>query len=51
MRQLKLAGLIAAPFTPFKADGEVNYEAIPLQVETLVEQGVSGTEDIEITPF
>ena len=38
----KIRGLIAAPFTPFKPDGEVNYEAIPLQVETLIEQGVSG---------
>ena len=38
----KLRGLIAAPFTPFKADGSVNFEAISQQVESLVRQGVSG---------
>ena len=38
----KLRGLIAAPFTPFKADGSVNFEAISLQAESLVRQGVSG---------
>ena len=38
----KLRGLIAAPFTPFKANGEVDYEIIPRQAESLLEQGVSG---------
>lgn len=38
----KLRGLIAAPFTPFKANGEVNYDMIPLQAESLIRQGVSG---------
>lgn len=38
----KIRGLVAAPFTPFKANGEVNYEIIPLQVESLIRQGVSG---------
>ena len=31
----KLRGLIAAPFTPFKANGEVNYDMIPLQALSL----------------
>ena len=34
--------MIAAPFTPFKVNGEVNYDMIPLQVESLIRQGVSG---------
>lgn len=38
----KIQGLVAAPFTAFKADGEVNYDAIPKQVESLVRQGVGG---------
>ena len=37
-----LRGLIAAPFTPFKADGTINYDAIPQQAASLVRQGVSG---------
>jgi len=38
----KLTGLIAAPFTAFDAKGNVNFEMIPKQVESLVAQGVSG---------
>ncbi|MBO4631992.1 MAG: dihydrodipicolinate synthase family protein [Lentisphaeria bacterium] len=38
----KIRGLIAAPFTPFKKDGSVNYEVIPLQAESLIRQGISG---------
>ena len=38
----KIQGLIAAPFTPFRENGEVNYEIIPLQAESLIQQGVSG---------
>lgn len=38
----KLTGLIAAPFTAFDAKGNVNFEMIPKQVESLVAQGVTG---------
>ena len=38
----KLTGLIAAPFTAFDAKGNVNFDMIPKQVESLVAQGVSG---------
>ncbi len=38
----KLSGLIAAVHTPFKADGSVNYDLIPLQAELLISQGVRG---------
>ena len=38
----KLEGLIAAPHTPFTADGKVNLDLIPKQVETLLKQKVIG---------
>ena len=38
----KLEGLIAAPHTPFYADGRVNLDLIPKQVEVLVKQKVIG---------
>ncbi len=38
----KLQGLIAAPHTPFSADGAVNLTQIPGQIDTLVKQGVVG---------
>ena len=42
MKQLKLAGLIAAPFTPFDENGEVNYPAIEKQAAALIADGVRG---------
>ena len=38
----RLSGLIAAPHTPFAADGSVALDQIDLQAELLVSQGVSG---------
>ena len=38
----KLSGLIAAPVTIFKANGEIDFNAIDKQVESLVNQGVVG---------
>ena len=38
----KLEGLVAAPHTPFNADGSVNLDLIPKQVETLLKQKVIG---------
>ena len=38
----KLAGLIAAPFTPFDENGEVNYPVIAKQAECLICDGVRG---------
>ena len=38
----KLQGLIAAPHTPFNANGSVNLEMIPKQIDLLVKQGVIG---------
>lgn len=38
----KLQGLIAAPHTPFNADGSVNLDVIPQQIDLLVKQGVVG---------
>jgi N-acetylneuraminate lyase len=37
-----LRGLIAAPFTPFHADGTLALELIPVQAAALVANGVSG---------
>ena len=37
-----LRGLIAAPFTPFDSQGEVNYPSIDDYAEFLISQGVSG---------
>ena len=42
MKQLKLAGLIAAPFTPFDERGEVNYAMIEKQAANLIADGVNG---------
>ena len=42
MKKLKLSGLIAAPFTPFDADGEVNYAMIERQAAALIADGVNG---------
>ena len=36
----KLTGLIAAPHTPFDANGEVNYPVIDRIAEHLIAQGV-----------
>lgn len=38
----KLTGLIAAPHTPFAADGSVNYPVIDQIAEHLIKQGVKG---------
>lgn len=38
----KLSGLIAAPFTPFKDNGEIAYDLIARQAENLIADGVSG---------
>lgn len=38
----KLTGLIAAPHTPFTADGSVNYPVIDQIAEHLIKQGVRG---------
>ncbi len=38
----KLQGLIAAPHTPFNADGSVNLDLIPKQIAVLQKQGVVG---------
>ena len=42
MKQLKLTGLIAAPFTPFDERGEVNYAMIEKQAANLIADGVGG---------
>ena len=42
MKRLKLAGLIAAPFTPFDERGEVNYAMIEKQATSLIADGVKG---------
>lgn len=38
----KLTGLIAAPHTPFTADGSVNYPVIDQIAEHLIKQGING---------
>lgn len=38
----KIKGLIDAPFTPFKEDGEVNYEPIPAYARMLEKNGLKG---------
>ena len=38
----KIIGLIDAPFTPFSADGEVNYEPIESYANLLVKNGLKG---------
>ena len=42
MKQLKLTGLIAAPFTPFDERGEVNYAMIEKQAAALIADSVGG---------
>jgi len=42
MNDFELGGLIAAPFTPFTKDGELNLDAIEKQASRLVETGVKG---------
>lgn len=39
---LALRGLIAAPHTPFDANGDINVAVIPTQVDALVKNGVIG---------
>lgn len=38
----KLQGLIAAPFTPFREDGELNLDLIPVYYQLLKSNGVTG---------
>lgn len=38
----KIIGLINAPFTPFYANGEVNYEPIKAYADMLVKNGLQG---------
>lgn len=42
MKKDRLSGLIAAPFTPFKPDGEVAFEVIARQAALLANNGVTG---------
>lgn len=42
MSSLRLTGLIAAPYTPFHADGKLHLDAIPGYFDFLIESGVSG---------
>ena len=42
MKKEIIEGLINAPFTPFKANGEVNLELIPRYTELLVNNGLKG---------
>ena len=42
MKFEKLSGLIAAPFTAFDSNGNVNFDMIPKQVDSLLAQGVTG---------
>jgi N-acetylneuraminate lyase len=37
-----LPGLVAAPFTPFRGDGEIAFDLIPRQARTLATNGVIG---------
>ncbi|MBI5768620.1 MAG: dihydrodipicolinate synthase family protein [Verrucomicrobia bacterium] len=40
--KFQLPGLVAAPFTPFRADGEIAFEVIGRQARTLAANGVIG---------
>ncbi len=40
--KFKLRGLVAATFTPFRADGSVNYPRIKPQINQLIADGVAG---------
>lgn len=42
MRFTKIAGLVAAPFTPLHADGSLHVELIPAYADFLAQQGVKG---------
>ena len=42
MKFEKISGLIDAPFTPFKSDGEVNYDIIPAYAKMLADNGLKG---------
>ena len=42
MRILKLKGLIAAAFTPFTENGEMNYGMIPKMADSLSADGITG---------
>ena len=39
---MKLTGLIAATYTPFREDGSVNLDLIPAMTDHMIESGVSG---------
>ena len=39
---LKLSGLVAAPFTPFKENGAIDFDKIPQLADSLVADGVTG---------
>lgn len=39
---MKLTGLIAATYTPFREDGSVNLDLIPSMTDYMIESGVSG---------
>ena len=39
---MKLTGLIAATYTPFRKDGSVNLDLIPAMTDSMIESGVSG---------
>ena len=41
----RFQGLVAAPFTPFHADGTIHEEAIDRQIERLIAQQLSPTLD------
>jgi N-acetylneuraminate lyase len=42
MNRKKIEGLIAAPITPFRADGAPDFEAIPPYAQFLADEGVAG---------
>ena len=39
---MKLTGLIAATYTPFREDGSVNLDLIPAMIDYMIKSGVSG---------
>ena len=39
---MRLTGLIAATYTPFREDGSVNLDLIPTMIDYMIESGVSG---------
>lgn len=42
MKNARLNGLVAAPFTPFRIDGSLNLDRVPAQARRLIDDGVSG---------